>query len=320
MATGRDRCRSRAELALEMAEQMLRIRAFEERRTSSTCSAKMPGPHAPLHRRGGGRRRRLLGAPQGRHDHLDASRPRPLHRQGRRRAADVLRAARQGGGLLPRQGRLDAHRRPRERQPRRERDRRRLGGDRDRRRASRRRRSAPTASSVCFFGDGALGQGLVYEVMNMASLWKLPVIYVCENNLYNEYTNYAEVTAGSIPARAEAFGIPAEEVDGQDVRRRLRGGDARGRAGARRRGPVVPALPRPTATTATTSATSTAPTTARRRRRSCGSRERDPIAPARRRGSATTPTIDAAARARSRPRSPTPSRTRSTRRSPTRAR
>ena len=70
---------------------------------------------------------------------------------------------------------------------------------------------------VCFFGDGALGQGVLYEVMNMASLWKLPVIYVCENNLYNEYTHFSEVTAGSIPARAEAFGIPAEEVDGQDV-------------------------------------------------------------------------------------------------------
>jgi acetoin:2,6-dichlorophenolindophenol oxidoreductase subunit alpha len=71
--------------------------------------------------------------------------------------------------------------------------------------------------SVCFFGEGALGQGLLYEVMNMASLWKLPVIYVCENNLYNEYTNYEDVTAGSITGRAEAFGIPAEEVDGQDV-------------------------------------------------------------------------------------------------------
>ena len=71
--------------------------------------------------------------------------------------------------------------------------------------------------SVCFFGEGALGQGLLYEVMNMASLWKLPVIYVCENNLYNEYTSYTDVTAGSITARAEAFGIPAEEVDGQDV-------------------------------------------------------------------------------------------------------
>jgi acetoin:2,6-dichlorophenolindophenol oxidoreductase subunit alpha len=71
--------------------------------------------------------------------------------------------------------------------------------------------------SICFIGEGALGQGLLYEVMNMASLWKLPVVYVCENNLYNEYTSYEDVTAGSITARAEAFGIPAEEVDGQDV-------------------------------------------------------------------------------------------------------
>src|SRR6266511_4908600 len=71
--------------------------------------------------------------------------------------------------------------------------------------------------AVCFFGDGALGQGLLYEVMNMAALWKLPVIYVCENNLYNEYTHFSEVTAGSIPARAEAFGIASTEVDGQDV-------------------------------------------------------------------------------------------------------
>jgi acetoin:2,6-dichlorophenolindophenol oxidoreductase subunit alpha len=72
--------------------------------------------------------------------------------------------------------------------------------------------------AVCFFGEGALGQGLLYEVMNMASLWKLPVIYVCENNLYNEYTHFSEVTAGDIGARAAAFGIPVDEVDGQDVR------------------------------------------------------------------------------------------------------
>jgi pyruvate dehydrogenase E1 component alpha subunit len=71
--------------------------------------------------------------------------------------------------------------------------------------------------AVCFFGDGALGQGLLYETMNMASLWQLPVIYVCENNLYGEYTPGSETIAGEILGRARAFGIHAETVDGQDV-------------------------------------------------------------------------------------------------------
>ncbi len=72
--------------------------------------------------------------------------------------------------------------------------------------------------AVSFFGEGALGQGLLYEVMNLAQLWKLPVIYLCENNLYTEYTHYTETTAGDILPRAAAFGMPAESVDGQDVR------------------------------------------------------------------------------------------------------
>src|SRR5262245_52392158 len=71
--------------------------------------------------------------------------------------------------------------------------------------------------AVCFFGDGALGQGLLYEAMNMASLWKLPVIYICENNQYNEYTHFRETTAGEVTARSAAFGIETETIDGQDV-------------------------------------------------------------------------------------------------------
>jgi pyruvate dehydrogenase E1 component alpha subunit len=72
--------------------------------------------------------------------------------------------------------------------------------------------------AVCFFGEGALGQGVLYEVMNMAALWKLPVIYVCENNMYNEYTHFSETTAGDILARGPAFGVHSEQVDGQDAR------------------------------------------------------------------------------------------------------
>jgi len=80
------------------------------------------------------------------------------------------------------------------------------------------RRRGTDQVAVCFFGEGALGQGVLYEVMNMAALWRLPVIYVCENNLYNEYTHYLESTAGEILDRPRAFGIHAVDVDGQDAR------------------------------------------------------------------------------------------------------
>src|ERR1700739_3582628 len=72
--------------------------------------------------------------------------------------------------------------------------------------------------TVCFFGEGALGQGVLYEVMNMAALWKLPIVYLCENNMYNEYTHYSETTAGEILDRSIGFGVPSSSVDGQDVR------------------------------------------------------------------------------------------------------
>ena len=73
--------------------------------------------------------------------------------------------------------------------------------------------------AVCFFGDGAANQGGFMEVLNMAALWKLPVIYVCENNQFGEYTRYEEATITSRPigARADAFGLPTAQVDGNDV-------------------------------------------------------------------------------------------------------
>ncbi|MDR3573511.1 MAG: thiamine pyrophosphate-dependent dehydrogenase E1 component subunit alpha [Anaerolineaceae bacterium] len=71
--------------------------------------------------------------------------------------------------------------------------------------------------SVMFFGDGALNEGLFYETANIASLWKLPVVYIMENNTYGEYTSTKRSTAGTGPARAEAMMIPAVSVDGNDV-------------------------------------------------------------------------------------------------------
>lgn len=80
------------------------------------------------------------------------------------------------------------------------------------------RREGKGRVSVAFFGDGAANQGVWYETANIAVLWKLPLLYVCENNQYTEFTNYAKVTAGrGLVARAEAMGMPGAEVDGNDV-------------------------------------------------------------------------------------------------------
>ena len=73
--------------------------------------------------------------------------------------------------------------------------------------------------AVAFFGDGATNIGAFHEALNMAAVWKLPVIFVCENNLYMEYTPIGAVTAADHPAadRAPAYRIPAQVIDGNDV-------------------------------------------------------------------------------------------------------
>ena len=73
--------------------------------------------------------------------------------------------------------------------------------------------------SVCFFGDGTTNIGAFHESVNIAAVWSLPVVFVCENNLYMEYTPISEVTAVEHPAadRAAAYGLDGIIVDGNDV-------------------------------------------------------------------------------------------------------
>ncbi len=71
--------------------------------------------------------------------------------------------------------------------------------------------------TVVFFGDGASNQGVFFESMNLAKIWSLPVIFVCENNGYTEWTATEKLTAGRIADRGTPFGIPGEQVDGNDV-------------------------------------------------------------------------------------------------------
>jgi TPP-dependent pyruvate/acetoin dehydrogenase alpha subunit len=72
---------------------------------------------------------------------------------------------------------------------------------------------------VCFFGDGAINQGVVFESMNMAAIWKLPVIFVCENNLYALSTPAEKMTAlPKLADRAQGFGMPGYQVPGNELR------------------------------------------------------------------------------------------------------
>ncbi len=80
---------------------------------------------------------------------------------------------------------------------------------------ARQRLGIPTVA-VNFFGDGAVNQGVLLEAFNLAALWRVPVVFVCENNGWATTMRVEDAVAGSIIARAEAFGIPAATVDGQD--------------------------------------------------------------------------------------------------------
>jgi acetoin:2,6-dichlorophenolindophenol oxidoreductase subunit alpha len=74
------------------------------------------------------------------------------------------------------------------------------------------------AVAVTFFGDGATNIGVFHESLNMASIWKLPVIFVCENNLYGEYSPWHKTTPiEDLAKRADSYGMPGVIVDGQDI-------------------------------------------------------------------------------------------------------
>jgi TPP-dependent pyruvate/acetoin dehydrogenase alpha subunit len=77
--------------------------------------------------------------------------------------------------------------------------------------------SGDSRVAVAFFGDGAANQGVFMETLNISTLWKLPVVFVCEHNGFSEFSPAATVTAGEIVDRAKAFRIPAAVIDGNDV-------------------------------------------------------------------------------------------------------
>ncbi len=71
--------------------------------------------------------------------------------------------------------------------------------------------------AVAYFGDGAMNQGYVHECLNFCQVLELPLVFVCENNGYGEYTPFRSVTAGELRGRAEVMGVPAETIDGMSV-------------------------------------------------------------------------------------------------------
>lgn len=79
------------------------------------------------------------------------------------------------------------------------------------------RRLRPGSVTLAFFGDGAVNQGMVMESLNLATVWRLPVVFVCKDNGWAVTTRSSKLTGGTVAGRARAFGMPATVVDGKDV-------------------------------------------------------------------------------------------------------
>ena len=109
--------------------------------------------------------------------------------------------------------------------------------------------------AVAYFGDGAMNQGYVFECLNFAQVQKLPLVLVCENNGYGEYTAYRDVTAGEIRARAEVMEVPGRDDRRDERLDRARGCGARARACPVRRRARRSSRRSPTASSATRAAT-----------------------------------------------------------------
>ena len=151
----------------------------------------------------------------------DLPRPQPRARQGHRDDPGDGRAAGPGERADAGQGRLHAPARRRARRARLVRDHRRPAGRSPTAPRGRAQYRGTGQVTVCFFGDGATNIGAFHEALNLAAVWTLPVVFVCENNRYMEYTAIETVTAVKHPAadRAPAYGL-APQVDRRQRRRR----------------------------------------------------------------------------------------------------
>ena len=79
------------------------------------------------------------------------------------------------------------------------------------------KRLHPGSVAVAFFGDGGANEGILFESMNLSALWLLPLVFICENNGWSEFVRTESLTYGQISKRADPFGIPNGQVDGNDI-------------------------------------------------------------------------------------------------------